>query len=55
MAKQVKQKSRVKTKLKQKVSKKKSHNSSEDLTKLTENYNAFCKKLDGLVKVRTFE
>ena len=44
-------KSRVKTKLKQKVSKKKSHNTSEDLAKLTEDYNAFCTKLQGLVKV----
>jgi len=43
-------KSRVKTKLKQKVSKNKSHNKSEDLTKLTEDYNAFCKRLQGLVQ-----
>lgn len=49
-AKQPKQKTRAKTRLKQKISKEKSHNRSEDLTKLTEDYNAFCKRLEGLVK-----
>eukprot|EP00531_Pseudo-nitzschia_arenysensis_P001273 CAMPEP_0116127256 /NCGR_PEP_ID=MMETSP0329-20121206/6749_1 /TAXON_ID=697910 /ORGANISM="Pseudo-nitzschia arenysensis, Strain B593" /LENGTH=552 /DNA_ID=CAMNT_0003621355 /DNA_START=102 /DNA_END=1760 /DNA_ORIENTATION=+ len=48
--KEPKQKSRVKTKLIQKVSKKKSHNTSEDLAKLTEDYHAFCTRLQGLVK-----
>ena len=51
-AKQPKQKARISTKLKQKVSKTKSHNLSEDLTKLTEAYNAFCTRLQGLVGVR---
>jgi len=47
-----KEKARIKTKLKQKVSKKPSHNQSEDLAKLTEQYNAFCTRLQELLKVR---
>ena len=50
--KEPKQKTRAKTRLKQKVQKNKSHNVSEDLTKLTEDYNAFCTRLQGLVNVR---
>jgi len=47
--KEPKQKTRAKTRLKQKVQKNKSHNKSEDLTKLTDDYNIFCKRLQGLV------
>lgn len=50
-AKEPKQKARVKQILKEKVSKNKGHNTSEDLTKLTEEYNIFCMRLAGLVKV----
>lgn len=49
-AKEPKQKARVKQILKEKVSKNKGHNTSEDLTKLTEEYNIFCMRLAGLVK-----
>lgn len=49
-AKEPKQKTRAKTRLKGKLQKNKSRHKSEDLAKLTEDYNAFCKRLDGLVK-----
>jgi hypothetical protein len=45
-------KSRVAVRLKEKVGGKKSHNKSEDLARLTERYNVFCKRLEGLVAVR---
>jgi hypothetical protein len=44
-------KSRVAVRLKEKVGGKKSHNKSEDLARLTERYNVFCKRLEGLVAV----
>ena len=50
-AKEPKQKARVKTILKEKVSKNKGHNTSEDLNKLKEDYNIFCMRLSGLVQV----
>ena len=45
-------KSRVAVRLKEKVRGSKSHNKSEDLTRLTEKYDAFCKRLQSLVNVR---
>ncbi|KAG7368794.1 hypothetical protein IV203_031537 [Nitzschia inconspicua] len=42
-------KTRVAVRLKEKVGGKKSHNKSEDLARLTERYNVFCKRLEGLV------
>ncbi|MGK3743163.1 MAG: hypothetical protein ACI8RD_012894 [Bacillariaceae sp.] len=45
-------KSRVAVRLKEKVRGSKSHNKSEDLARLTEKYDAFCKRLQGLVNVR---
>lgn len=42
-------KSRVAVRLKEKVGGKKSHNKSEDLAKLSEQYDVFCKRLQGLV------
>ena len=45
-------KTRATIRLKQKVQGKKSHNKSEDLTRLTEQYNAFTNRLQGLVSVR---
>jgi hypothetical protein len=44
-------KTRVAVRLKEKVGGKKSHNKSEDLARLTERYNVFCKRLEGLVAV----
>ena len=46
-------KSRVAVRLKEKVRGSKSHNKSEDLTRLTEKYDAFCKRLQSLVNVRS--
>jgi hypothetical protein len=46
-------KSRVAVRLKEKVGGKKSHNKSEDLARLTEKYNVFSKRLEGLVMVRS--
>lgn len=51
--KEPKQKTRAKTRLKQKVQKNKNRVVSEDLTKLTDQYNAFCKRLEGLVTALT--
>jgi hypothetical protein len=45
-------KSRVAVRLKEKVGGKKSHNKSQDLARLTEKYNIFSKRLEGLVAVR---
>jgi Holliday junction resolvase-like predicted endonuclease len=45
-------KTRVGVRLKEKVGGKKSYNKSEDLARLTEKYNVFCKRLEGLVAVR---
>jgi len=42
-------KSRISVRLKDKVRGSKSHNKSEDLALITEKYNAFCKRLQGLI------
>jgi len=43
-------KSRIAVRLKDKVRGSNSHNKSEDLALITEKYNAFCKRLQGLIK-----
>jgi hypothetical protein len=44
-----KRKSRVAVRLKEKVGGKKSHNKSEDLARLSAQYDVFCKRLQGLL------